>query len=138
MDTDILPQQHIELASLPENLAIVEGLVEQLQEAYHLSGDVTGNIMVSLSEAVNNAILHGNKSNADKKVTIKYTDENSRLAFIIIDEGQGFDYDNLPDPTSPDNITKLTGRGIFLMRHLADKVEYNDNGRSLRLEFMIA
>jgi serine/threonine-protein kinase RsbW len=134
---ETLPQQHIELSSTPENLAVVESLVEQLQETYSLNTDIVGNILVSLSEAVNNAILHGNKSDTNKTVTIEYIEQPNRLAFIITDEGPGFDFINIPDPTAPENLTKLTGRGVFLMRQLADKVEYADEGRTVHLEFAI-
>ena len=63
--------------------------------------------------------------------------EPDRVKFEVEDEGAGFDYDNLLDPTAPENIENPGGRGIFLIRHLADEVEFTKDGRHVQLTFML-
>ena len=127
----------IQITSKPGNLNIVEKLIENIKEEYKLGEDSYGNILVAVSEAVNNAILHGNKSNPEKKVDIGYEFKGNRIAFVVTDEGEGFNHYNLPDPTAPENIDKPSGRGVFLMRHLADHLIFSNNGRTVELYFKI-
>ena len=129
----------ITLASEPESLAQIEPFVYEIKEKYEFGDDVLGNILVSLSEAVNNAIIHGNDSDASKKVTIicEPNTVKQSLSFKIIDEGDGFDYNSLPDPTAPENLEKLSGRGVFLMKQLADIVIFSDNGSTVEIQFKV-
>jgi serine/threonine-protein kinase RsbW len=92
-------------------------------------------MLVAVTEAVNNAMQHGNKYDPDKKVNIAYEVDSEQIAFTISDEGHGFDYLNLPDPTDPENLEKPTGRGVFLMKHLADQIIFSENGRVVELYF---
>ena len=89
----------------------------------------------SQTEAVNNAIVHGNKKDKDLLVKVSLAENGQVFCFNVIDAGPGFDYGNLPDPTAPENIEKEHGRGIFLMRNLADDVEFGDYGRSVSIYF---
>jgi serine/threonine-protein kinase RsbW len=57
------------------------------------------------------------------------------IQFVVEDEGKGFDYEHLPDPTSPENIEKVGGRGIFLMKHLSDEVQFTERGKVVHLNF---
>lgn len=100
--------------------------------------DAYGNMTIALTEAVNNAINHGNKNNPDKKVIVSYKKNNSNVSFTVEDEGEGFDYENIPDPTAPENLEKINGRGIFLMTNLVDEIEFHDNGRKIELIFNYA
>jgi serine/threonine-protein kinase RsbW len=93
---------------------------------------------VAVTEAVNNAIRHGNKFDKDKNVYLSLYVEPQQLKFEIEDEGTGFNYDNLDDPTAPENLENPGGRGIFLIRHLADEVEFSKEGRCLLLTFQLA
>ena len=120
-----------------ENLTIVEKLIDDLASEYDLSSEVYGNILVATVEAVNNAILHGNKLDESKKVFIDYQIIDKILVIKIKDEGSGFDYDNIPDPTAPENIEKPHGRGIFLMKHLVDSLEFLNNGSEVELKFKL-
>ena len=88
-----------------------------------------------MTEAVNNAIVHGNKLDPEKSVTVGCAVDGQNLVFRITDEGPGFDHNNLPDPTAPENIEKPHGRGVFLMRHLADECAFEDDGRIVELTF---
>lgn len=121
--------------SNPQNIAIVEKLIDELCEEHNITEENYGNILISLTEGVNNAIVHGNKMDEDKKVNLKFYTDDKVLKVTIEDEGPGFDYDNLPDPTAPENIEKPHGRGVFLMRNLADNCEFLDDGRIVSLEF---
>jgi serine/threonine-protein kinase RsbW len=95
-------------------------------------------MLTCLSEAANNAIVHGNKEDQMKQVDISLEVlNNQRLIFTVSDEGNGFDYNNLPDPTSPENLEHLTGRGIFIIRKLADKCDFNSRGNEIKLHFNI-
>jgi len=126
-----------EFSSLPENLNIVESFVEQLRAELGLNDDIEANILVSLSEAVNNAIVHGNKMDPEKKVHMKMVKDEKLLTFSVEDEGNGFNPNEVTDPTAPENIDKPTGRGIFLIRSLADSVEFFDEGRKIVITFLL-
>lgn len=131
-ETSIFSQQ---LPSKIDSLIQVENFIDSLKETYNIPDEIYGNILVSLSEASNNAIHHGNKLDPNKLMTIVFTPEEDRFIFSIIDEGEGFDYENLPDPTHPDNVDKPKGRGVFIMRNLADEVEFIANGKEVKLSF---
>ena len=131
-------EQKIRISSRTENIVLVEKLINEICESRKISEDFYGNILVALTEAVNNAIMHGNKSNPAKNIDIHYTVTESIISFIIEDEGEGFDFDTLPDPTNPENIEKPNGRGVFLMKNLADNVEFTNNGSTVRLDFKVS
>ena len=128
----------LELKSQPESLGQVEKIIDNLRITYDVSEDMFGNMLVAITEAVTNAIYHGNKSDPAKRVHIQYQIKNNNLSFVVADEGAGFDYYNLPDPTAPENLEKECGRGIFLMKHLADQLIFADNGRVVELNFKIS
>lgn len=127
----------LKLPSNPRNIARVESFVERLVEKYHISPDIYGNILISLTEAVNNAIIHGNSSDESKTVTVLLNKRTNMLAFSVSDEGSGFDFDSLPDPTAPENLLKIGGRGVFLMRQLSDQVNFIDDGSTVEICFQI-
>ena len=128
---------NIEIPSLVENIRIVESFVDNAKEKYKLNDDVYGNIMIAIVESVNNAIIHGNKTDKEKNVSLSASLLGEEIKFVISDQGDGFDYDNLPDPTAPENIDKVGGRGIFLIKHLADEIHFNNEGRTLELTFYL-
>jgi len=130
--------RELEFTSVPENVNKVEAFVEVLKTDLQLSEEMEANILVSISEAVNNAIVHGNKNNTAKKVSIKMEKDGNLLSFVVADEGEGFDPGVIIDPTAPENVDKPSGRGIFLMRSLADKVEFIDGGRKVNIAFNLA
>lgn len=132
---DSLNNQQLELPSDIEGIHIIEKLIETICSTYRLSEDHYGNILVAVTEAVNNAIYHGNKTDSSKKVHVGFKTSPTSISFSVKDEGPGFDFDNLPDPTDPANIEKPSGRGIFLMKHLADEVTFSEKGRCVSLSF---
>lgn len=127
----------IQVPSLTENIRMIESFIDNAKERFDLDDDIYGNIMIAVTEAVNNAIKHGNSNNKEKNVYLSLALDSSMIKFIIKDEGTGFDYFNLPDPTSPENLEKPGGRGIFLMKHLSDEVEFKDEGREVVLSFYV-
>lgn len=127
----------IEIPSLSENIRIIESFIDNAKEKFSLNDDIYGNIMISVTESVNNAIQHGNKYNKDKNVFIGLSLQEGLIKFRVEDQGLGFDYHVLPDPTSPENLEKPGGRGIFLMKALADEVRFEDDGRTVELSFYI-
>jgi serine/threonine-protein kinase RsbW len=129
--------QTIELRSDSDSLSVVEHMIEDVRNKYNISEDVFGNMLVAITEAVTNAIYHGNKSDPNKKVNISCSHSQHNIVFTIADEGKGFDYYNLPDPTSPENLEKECGRGIFLMKHLTDQLIFSENGRVVELNFKL-
>ena len=131
--------QHVKITipSLMENIRIVESFIDNSKDRFHIDDDIYGNIMVAVTESVNNAIRHGNKFDKDKNVYLRLAVESAALQFEIEDEGSGFDYSNLPDPTAPENIENPGGRGIFLIQALADDVRVLDAGRKVQLTFHV-
>jgi serine/threonine-protein kinase RsbW len=127
----------IEIPSLAENVRIIESFIDNAKEKYDLDDDIYGNIMIAVTEAVNNAIRHGNKDNSSKNVLISLSLEEGLIKFKVQDEGAGFDFHKLPDPTAPENISKPGGRGIFLMKNLSDEVDFKDNGKVVELSFYV-
>lgn len=127
----------ISIPSLSENIRIVESFIDNAKEKFELNDDIYGNIMIAVTESVNNAIIHGNEGNKDKNVFLTLNMEDNTIVFNVSDEGKGFDYNSLPDPTAPENIDKPGGRGIFLMKALSDELSFEDDGKKVKLSFYI-
>ena len=127
----------IQIPSLSENIRMIESFIDNAKDKFQLEDDIYGNIMIAVTEAVNNAIKHGNASDKEKNVHLSLSLNDGVIQFEIKDEGIGFDYNNLPDPTAPENLEKPGGRGIFLMKNLSDEVTFRDEGRTVELNFYI-
>lgn len=126
------------LVSDPQNVSQVEPFVLDVATRYNLSPDVHGNILVSLTEAVTNAILHGNRGDCTKSVSISLRRQKDSLAIRVSDEGPGFDPAYVPDPTQPERIEQCGGRGLFLMRHLSDECRFMRGGSTVEMRFKLA
>jgi serine/threonine-protein kinase RsbW len=127
------------LPSLPENIHKVEKFVDDICDEFNINNTYFGNILVALTEAVENAMKHGNANDPSKKVQILFTSKPEGLSFIIKDEGKGFDLSTIPDPTDLNvDADQMKGRGIFLIRNLADEVQFTENGSSVELLFKIS
>ncbi|MBL7815147.1 MAG: ATP-binding protein [Saprospiraceae bacterium] len=127
----------MKLSSNPCNVEKVTTYVEFLASKFRFAPDTYGNVLISLTEAVNNAIIHGNKQDENKMVEVLTATRNGKLAITVKDEGKGFDYSNLPDPTCAERIRECGGRGVFLMRQLSDRCRFQDNGRVVEMEFKL-
>lgn len=132
-----LKRAELVLTSQPQNVAEVEPFVDAVCGDLEVQSDLFGNILVALTEAVNNAILHGNGANPALDVKVKARVESNKLCFVIRDKGPGFDYTTLPDPTAPENLEKPSGRGVFLMKQLSDTVIFSDNGSTVEVQFRL-
>lgn len=130
-----MKQFNIQIPSLLDNIRIVESFIDNAREAYSINDDIYGNIIVAVTESVNNAIKHGNQEDEAKSVDLTIEFDEHLVKFRIKDEGEGFDIDNLADPTAPENIEMPSGRGIFLMKNLSDEVNFSNNGSSVELVF---
>ena len=119
------------------NLRLVEKAIDELSAELDLSDEVYGNVLVATMEATNNAIIHGNNSDPEKEALISILLEKKELKVHIEDQGKGFDYSIVPDPTAPGNLEKINGRGIFLMERLSDEILYLEAGRIVELKFRI-
>ena len=125
----------MKIKSRLENLRLVEKFIDEISEEFSLSDEIYGNLLIATMEAANNAIVHGNKQNEELDVEINMTKSNDGIFLVIKDQGAGFDYLNIPDPTAPGNIEKINGRGIFLMEKLSDDIEFAHNGSMVKLTF---
>lgn len=125
------------IPSTRENVRYVEKYIENARKEYHIDEDIYGNMVVAITESVTNAIIHGNKLDSTKNVDLEMNLTNSKITIEVKDEGAGYNYNDVPDPTLPENITKPGGRGLFLMKNLCDKVEFYDNGKTVHLIFNV-
>ena len=132
-----MEKQSLNFDSKADNIVIAEKLVDDVCKKFSVDEDYYGNILIAVTEAVNNAINHGNRQNPEKKVHLEFIERADRLSFSVRDEGERFDHDSLPDPTDPENLEKISGRGVFLMKHLADEVEFSENGTKVEMIFKV-
>lgn len=125
----------ISIPSLIENIKIIESFIDNAKENFEINDDIYGNIMISVTECISNAIIHGNQNDKTKLVHLELNMDGEQLNFIIEDEGEGFDHLLLQDPTAPENLQNPGGRGIFLIRHLSDEVKFEEGGKKTILSF---
>ena len=112
------------LRSNPKQVRRVEAFLQKVGEFAHLDEIQMHKLMVSVSEAANNAIIHGNKLDGEKKVKLICEVSPRWLVVTVSDQGRGFDLKKIRNPLEEKNLMRESGRGIFLMRTLMDKVEY--------------
>ena len=107
-----------------KEISRIEIFLRHISDRLHMDDGIMYRVLVSCTEAVNNAIVHGNKSDPNKKVIIRCRVEKKTITIYVSDEGKGFDSENLQDPREEKNLMKESGRGIFLMRSLMDQVKF--------------
>ena len=127
----------VKIASKKENLREIEKLIDEFNEIEELDESLYGKVMLATIEAANNAIVHGNKLDPEKKVKVEIIKRKERIEIYIEDQGNGFDYMRIPDPTAPENIENIHGRGVFLMKQLSDEVNFYKNGTKVQILFKI-
>ena len=128
-------QGSIKIPSDMSNLYRAEQLVDKIAEGLDIRDELYGNISVCIVEAVSNAIQHGNNYDVTKIVLLKYEYSEGVLKFVVEDEGVGFNLNTVPDPTLPENVENIKGRGIFLIKHLSDKINFDNQGSKLSISF---
>lgn len=125
----------LSISSSKKNIILVEDLLIEANKAFHLDEDKFQRFQIAVSEMIINAIVHGNKEQADKKVLISIEFDERKITVFVTDEGNGFDIDTVPDPTIEENISKISGRGLFIIRSLVDEFSYKhtDKGSTFTL-----
>lgn len=121
--------------SNPNNILKVESYLQSIEIEHAKLKDRFADILISLTEAVNNAIIHGNNADETKKVWINMSQIENGFSISVSDEGRGFDPSNVPDPTAEENIECCGGRGVFIMNSLADQLAYTNNGSTVEMFF---
>lgn len=122
----------LSLNSTYEDSEKVPDFVENIQQKSQLEEETTGNLMLLLSEAVTNAIVHGNKLDESKTVEVEVQINSDKIVSIVKDQGPGFDPNSANNPLKKENLLKDSGRGIFLINEISDSVDYLDNGTKIR------
>ena len=128
-------EKSIKIASKIDNINKIEKLIDDFSEKHEINSEIYGKILIATVEAVNNSIVHGNKEDVNKFVSVNLNIQGDKIYITVGDEGNGFDYSKVPDPTKPENVENIHGRGIYLMKHLADDVSFNDDGSVVTMEF---
>lgn len=126
------------LKSAYEEVERLEGFLNKLQKELEFDDEFYARLMLAVSEAATNAIVHGNKLDESKNAEVAAYLDNGKLTFITTDEGDGFKPDELPDPVAEENLFNTSGRGVFLMKEYADEVYFEDDGRKLTLSFNLS
>jgi serine/threonine-protein kinase RsbW len=127
--------KRLKIGSVMTNLRVIENAIDEITGSIGVNQDNYGKILVATLEAVNNAITHGNKANPQKIVDVEITFDKNEMKITVTDEGPGFNPAAIPDPTMPENIEELSGRGVFLMKKLADSISFNEKGNSVTMNF---
>lgn len=132
-------EKQLTIKSEIKNIQEVEKLIDNISEELKLNKTLYGNVLISVFEAVNNAIMHGNKQEQEREVNIRIThdDKERKLMIYVKDQGKGFNYYNIPDPTSEQNLESVNGRGIFLMKQLSDGIIFHEDGSMVEIIFKL-
>ncbi len=125
----------LKIESIPNNIAMIEPYLKAIIKVNHICDSRYADILVSLTEAVNNAIIHGNNKDRNKYVRIHMSNGDKGVIFSVTDEGCGFDPDTIPDPTTEQFIECCGGRGVYIIKSLADRVLYKNNGSTVQMVF---
>lgn len=128
-------KKDIDISSEISNIRKIENVIDELSNELMINTDSYGKILIATLEAVNNAIIHGNKTDISKHVNVGFKLKKKSLNITVRDEGKGFNPKIVPDPTSPENIENLHGRGVYLMNNLADDIEFNPDGNQVTMTF---
>jgi len=129
---DIL-EENITIPSETKYIREISSKILKILEARHIDESALFDIRLCVEETVRNAIEHGNHKEKKSRVRISYRISGDIFTVEIEDEGAGFDHRTLPDPTHGDNLMKNSGRGVYLVRRLMDKVEFNEKGNKVKL-----
>lgn len=125
------------ISSNPNNILEVESYLKKLECDFSFDDEKYADILISLTEAVNNAITHGNKNDETKNVQIMVKELTDGISFCVSDEGGGFNPGRVKDPTCQENIEICGGRGVHIMKALADDISFPDNGRCVEMFFAL-
>lgn len=127
----------LSISSEVGNIKKVENFIEILVEQFRLQEEIRGKIALSIVEATSNAILFGNKQNPLKMVHLTGIKNTKEVIVTVEDEGEGFDFSRIPDPTTPERLMQTNGRGLYLMKKLSNKLLFAKNGAKVIMSFSL-
>lgn len=130
-------ERELIIASELKELNNLRLFLNQIFTDTNLNREYFNRVLLGLSEAVSNSIIHGNKNDCSKKVFISFFYSENKLVITVRDEGSGFCLDNVEDPTQPENRKKGNGRGIFLIQQIADEVYFFDGGKRIQILYSL-
>jgi serine/threonine-protein kinase RsbW len=116
-----------------DELEHLDEIVSALSAEAGLDEEKSSGLMLCVSEAVTNGMLHGNKMDATKTVHLTASAVPGTVRVTVQDQGDGFNPDTIPDPLDSDNLLKPSGRGVFLMKTYCDEVIYDEHGTRVTL-----
>ena len=125
----------LRIQTRPENINQLENYVQEVVTQVGMGSNKFADILISLTEAVNNAMIHGNKNCEEKNVLIRCKGQKTGIAFLVKDEGDGFNPSEVPNPTDENLLDCCGGRGVYIMTQLTDRVKYMDNGTTVEMYF---
>ncbi len=131
--------EEMTITSERNSIIEIEPIIYRLREKVPIENEKFFNMLIAITEAVNNAIVHGNKCDKNKQVFFSIKSTPKKVVVIVKDEGKGFDIDSIPDPREGENLLKESGRGIFLIKALSNNFSYkiNSKGTEVKLIFNI-
>lgn len=133
-DCDISQRTRMEVPSRPEYVGcLLSYIIHSAVATGFANNRLDGELRLALVEGITNAMEHGNRWDPESRITVEVEAEGGRLAVTITDQGPGFDWRGLPDPTDPQRLTQERGRGVYLMRTIMDRVEFNQAGNTVTL-----
>jgi len=124
------------LETMPSRPELIDDFVASLLvkiDQWSVDEQTAFNIKLSLHEAIINAVKHGNQLDPDLSVQVDIAKQGGQLVIQVNDQGAGFDFTSIPDPITPENLEKLNGRGLFLIQNAMDRVEFTDQGRTIKM-----
>lgn len=126
-----------EIASEKKNYRLIEALLRKANMEFCCAEEKFRNLQIAVSELVMNAIVHGNKEQAKKKVKVTVEYDNESMRIKILDEGNGFKFDEEFDPTKPENIFKESGRGLYIVKSLIKEIEHKETDKGTEITLTI-
>ena len=124
MKKPIISGNTISIPSNQEFLADVDLFIEGILRGYEIDESVIADIAISVSELVNNAICHGNKSELEQPVKVLLKRVNGKVEIYVTDQGNGFNHESIASPIADENLMKEVGRGLFIVKSLMDSIEF--------------
>ncbi len=128
------PPNILIIKSKESELQRVEEFIHEVFAFYNLPQSCFNTVLLCISEATINSIVHGNKKDHRKKVELSVDCKTHLISVTITDEGDGFDFESVPDPTAKENIIKESGRGIHIIKAMAKTFSFNEKGNSLTFQ----
>ncbi len=138
MDSEKIINKVVLFRSERASMSEIEPILCDVKQRLGIADDRFYNLLIAVTEAFNNAIVHGNKLNPEKLVEVKIITNPTDVNIIIRDEGEGFDPDSVADPREPENLLKESGRGVFLIRSLLDQVSYEISSKGTIIDMHFA